>query len=128
MAETLSDFIRENAPDSFAPIPFYSKDGDFVSFFFESADHYGDRIDDFLTLYRTLEGDRLVGCKCKGISHILKKLGDFGVVITDGPVKLSILFLAYASELPPERQEPYRQVAKQAEGVQLTFDHVGLGG
>jgi hypothetical protein len=93
--DSLEAFIRETKLGKFEPKPFYSKEGDAVTLYFEDEPSYRDRVDDFLTIYRSLQNDEMVGCQIKGIQNILKTLGDFGVSIRDKEVSLGLLFIGY---------------------------------
>jgi hypothetical protein len=91
---SIEEFIRSNPPEKFQPKPYYSKNGDALTFYFKDVPSYGDRIDSILTIYRSVENDEMVGCQIKGVRHILEKMGSFGVHVDDS-VQLSILFWAY---------------------------------
>ena len=93
--DSLEAFIRETKPGKFEPKPFYSKEGDALTFYFEDEPSYRDRVDDFLTIYRSLKNNEMVGCQIKGVRNILKTLGDFGVSIREKQVSLGLLFIGY---------------------------------
>src|SRR5712675_2400481 len=91
----LKDFVASNNPGKFQPKPYYSRAGDSLTFFFKDNPSYAVRVDDLLTLYRSIDGEEMVGCEIKGVHCILEKMGDFGVRIRSGKIDLSMLFLAY---------------------------------
>lgn len=113
--ETVIDFVRNNKPKGFNPRPFYSGEGDSLTFFFENKEYYRERIDDFLTAYRAIDGAGLVGCQIKGLPKALELLGDFGVHISDGKVSLAMIFMAYmAQTMQEESKECYRELGRMA--------------
>lgn len=113
--ETVLDFLKNNKPQGFNPRPFYSGEGDSLTFFFENKECYRERIDDFLTAYRAIDGHGLVGCQIKGLPKALELLGDFGIRISDGKVSLAMIFMAYmAQTMEEESKECYRELGRMA--------------
>lgn len=113
--ETVLDFVRNNKPKGFNPRPFYSAEGDSLTFFFENKEYYRERIDDFLTAYRAIDGRGLIGCQIKGLPRALELLGDFGIRITDGKVGLAMIFMAVmAQSMEQEAKECYRELGRMA--------------
>jgi hypothetical protein len=109
--------------EGFAPSLQYSDDGDFITYYFSNAECYGHRVDDLLTVYLSMDGDELVGCKVKGVAHILGKLGSFGIDLHETNIKLSLLFIggAFVSE-PGDNIEYYRRLAEWTKLVPLGAD------
>jgi hypothetical protein len=99
---SLADFVNTNPRPTFQPKPFYSSEGDTLTFYFKDEAAHRERVDDLLTIYRS-EHEEMVGCQIKGVRAILKQLGDFGVQIIDGNVDLRVFFMAYklAADNPP---------------------------
>lgn len=113
--ETLTEYLKANVPKGFFPKPIYSADGDSLTFYFKNEESYAERVDDFLTVYRSIDNDGLIGCQIKGLPATLKLMGDFGLHITDGKVQLSMLFLtcmAHTNE--PEAKDCYRKLNEKA--------------
>jgi hypothetical protein len=121
--DSLIKFLRENAPSSFTPHAYYSHAGDSLIFYFDNPTcYYGERIDDFLTVYRsTAAGNQLVGCQIKGIPKALKLFGDFGLQIEDEFVQLSMIFLACmaVTNAPKEMKRFYFQLGEAAKGTSI---------
>jgi len=66
--DPLSDVMRQIDADGVRPHPpsaFYSPEGDCVLFYAEDVEHYGQRVDEFLTVFRATNDDRIVGCEIK---------------------------------------------------------------
>ncbi len=113
--ETLIEFLKANKPGAFRPEPDYSAEGDSLTFFFEDHEYYGERIDSFLTAYRAVDSDDLVGCQIKGLPKALELLGDFGIAISDGNVLLTMVFMALMAQTPErEAVECYRELGRLA--------------
>jgi hypothetical protein len=115
MAENLTEYLRGRKAKRFVPRPMYFPDGDFVSYFLKDERAYARRVDDLLTVYVSMKTDELVGCKIKGVRRLLKKLGEFGVMIDDreGAV-LGLLFLAAASLTDdPSQKEEYERIGQK---------------
>jgi hypothetical protein len=94
----LKDFV-EGEP-KFKAEPWYNLDGDCIHY--QAADEavYAERIDSFLTLYRSAIDDRVIGFQVKGIRAILKMFEATEMVIrakkkADQPVSV-IELVVYA--------------------------------
>jgi len=118
MAENLKQYLESHKCRGFNPVPHYFPRGDFVTYFFHSDRCHAQRVDDLLTVYLANGTDELVGCKVKGVKHILNSAGDFGVTIGEGTVKLGLFFWLGASlargEEQRRRYEELRHLAKDA--------------
>ena len=113
---SLTDFVSQNKPGNFSPRPLYSRDGDSLFFYFKENPSYGERVDEFFTLYRSVETQELTGCQIKGIQCILKRLGNFGVRITDyKTVDLRIIFLGYRASVDDSSQAEIEELLQAAE-------------
>ena len=113
--ETLIEHLKTTKPKGFAPRPFYSVEGDSLTFYFKDEESYRERVDDFLTVYKSIKSDKLVGCQIKGLPRALKLLGDFGLFIEDGPIRLSMIFIACMAATPEaEAKKRYVELGKVA--------------
>ena len=120
MADNLIDRLFARNAEGFAPTLEYSEVGDFITYYFSNAECYGHRVDDLLTVYLSMDGDEVVGCKVKGIAKILGTLGSFGINVHDADTRLSLLFLggAFVSK-PGESLEYYRRLAEWTKQIPL---------
>jgi hypothetical protein len=122
MASDLTEYLRGRKPRGFQSRPFYSHAGDYLTFFFEDEDHYAERMDEYLTVFRSMEGDRFVGFKLKGVAYLLDAIGDFCVDVYDGTVlKLSLLLAAGAMiTKEPSAIPTYQDFAEKTRDIRLT--------
>ena len=60
MAEDLMSYLDGREATGFEPRPFYSPDGDFLTFYFREDDHYAERVDELLTVYLSMDTQELV--------------------------------------------------------------------
>ncbi len=78
---------------SFTASPYYDAKADCLSFYAFDCKSYRERIDDIVTLYRSVETDGLVGCQIKGIrNNLLDKQDVCGVVVSDQELTLQFIF------------------------------------
>ncbi len=129
MDETLNEYLEGRKVKGFTSRPRYFRDGDFVSYYLVDEDHYAERVDELLTVYRSMKDrNRLVGCKIKGVSRILETLGSFAVSIHDGngqillgPLFLGSMALARNPSLKndQERRSRYEEVRLATRDVWL---------
>jgi hypothetical protein len=92
MADKLTEYLQEHPCKGFRPVPFYSEMGDFVTYHARGERCYERRIDDLLTVYLSMETKELVGCKIKGVKHLLQTAGEPFVSLNGGKVKLAFFF------------------------------------
>src|SRR6266481_2965245 len=94
---TLDQFLKENETErkTFEPSPLYTPEGDSLMFYIKDEDSYHERIDDLLTVYRSITTNQTIGCQIKGVRHKLDELSKFLVTVTSQEFELGLLFLAY---------------------------------
>ncbi len=97
MATTLTEYLKDNPPGEFRSVPHYFPSGDFLTYFVSDEPCVAKRIDDVVTVYLACGTERLVGCKVKGVKHILRTAGEFRVAVEDGSVRLGFFFFVSAS-------------------------------
>jgi hypothetical protein len=106
------DYLGGRKCMGFRAHPYYSKDGDFLTYYFTDDECYAERLDDILTVYRSLTGNDFVGVKLKGVKYLREQLGEFSFHVnrSDGKPMLAIFFVAggflYATE---ETLDHYRR-------------------
>ena len=120
--DALMSYLRSRpVSTTFTPCAYYGSEEDAMVFYFRNGPDYAKRVNEWLTLYLSMEDGELLGCQVKGIARVLEDIGHFGVDITHGSIKVSILFLAFlgsASEDPGAR-EYYRQLGEAARETEL---------
>jgi len=124
--DTIFEIAGESSGD-FKPFVFHNKAGDCIEFFVSKDDYFGERIDDYLTLYLDMDTEQIVGFVIKNIKRILDRLSHqksaMEFVIDDGMANLRCLFTAmFANEKPGTDQakralvvREYRKVVEIAE-------------
>jgi hypothetical protein len=124
---SLSEFVSKNQPQGFSSRPYYSRDGDSLSFYFRDEASYGERVDQLLTLYRSIETRDIVGCQIKGVQCILKRLDAFGIQTKEyKTLDLRIIFLGYGLSADESQREAVEQLRQAAEdsGAHLDADEL----
>ena len=115
MAENLIEHLESHRPKGFRLAPHYFAQGDFVTYYFRNDPCFAERVDDLLTVFLTFDTKELVGCKIKGVKHILQTAGDFGVALDDGDVRLGMFFFVGAALAKDEAQRSrYEQIGQKA--------------
>ena len=102
--------------DQFRPCVYYGPEEDAVMFYFRDDADYAKRMNEWLTLYLSIDSDELVGCQIKGVGRVLEDIGYFGVDVTHKKIKLQIVFLAFlgAAADDPVAREYYRKLGEAA--------------
>jgi len=118
----LIEYIKKHRPKPFKATPVYSPEGDSLTFIFEDAMYYRERVDDFLTVYRAIDAktrhrakDRLVGCQLKGLPEVLDLLGAFDLTINNSPIRLTMIFLGCMTRAEKDVQHFYIDIAERDE-------------
>ncbi len=115
--KALMSYLRSRTiSDEFKPCAYYGPEEDAVNFFFRDEADYAKRVNEWLTLYLSIDTDELVGCQIKGVGRVLEDMGHFGIDVTHRRVKLRIVFLAFLSSATddPVAREYYRRLGKAA--------------
>ena len=98
MAMTLKNYLAAHEPGQFRAVPHYFPSGDYLTYFVSNERCHAKRLDDVMTVYLADGSDRLVGCKVKGVRHILKTAGAFGVGVDGGDgIRLGFFFFTGAA-------------------------------
>jgi len=122
MADDLMDYLKTHPCKGFRPAPRYSAPGDFVTFYFREERAFARRVDDLLTVYLSMETKELVGCKIKGVKHLLQTAGSLFVSIDAGKVRLAFFFaLGEKVARDPEQKRLYQELAALTKDVELQF-------
>ena len=91
----LEKYLHDNAPSgAFSPCARYDEDADALTLFLSNEPEYRERLNSRVTIYRSMESDQIVGCRIKAVKSVLDDLGSFGIAITDGKWRLTMLFVA----------------------------------
>ncbi len=117
---TLSQFLKENVRETnaFTPSPLYTPEGDSLMFFMKDEESYRERIDELLTVYRSMQTNGIVGCQIKGVRHKLDELSKYIVTVTSEEFELGLLFLAYAASATDEMvRHNYEFLGEQAKNL-----------
>lgn len=127
MAENLIEYLQAHPAQGFRPMAHYSHQGDFVIYYFRNAASYAQRIDELLTVFRSFETNELVGCKIKGIQHILRTAGAYGVNADHGQVELKFFIFIGAAMASDEAQvKCYEELREKTEHVSLDRNKLQL--
>ncbi len=118
MEQDLTDYLKGKKCKGFRPVPHYHPGGDFVSFFFKPDRPFGKKVDNFLTIYLSMESGDLVGCKIEGVERIVRAAEDYGLLSPGSAVRLGLLLFVGAMLATDEQQraryEEVRRVARDA--------------
>jgi hypothetical protein len=109
---------QENLENS-GRAPIYGEAEDSLTF----SESYGRRIDELLTLFLSLKGDKLVGFQVKGVRKNLRRPGDFGIAIKHGKIRCGLFFhlLAFLAE-KPEQKENYLDLGQKTRDVDMELN------
>lgn len=92
---------RQNAPRAV-----HSARADYLGIILSDEEYYTERVDDVLTVHRSLATRKLVGCTLKGVSQLMKRINTLS--INDSEFELRVLLLG----LPTDVEAPsYRELA-----------------
>jgi hypothetical protein len=120
MAQNLTAYLEGKSCKAFKPAPHYFSTGDYLTYFFKNDRCVAERLDDLLTVYVSPVTKELVGCKIKGIRELFRSLRSFGVVVSDGKVRLGLFFmLATKFTREHERRERYKELERLASDAEV---------
>jgi len=119
--------LETTKPEGFEPRPYFGPEEDSLTFYFDNAESYGKRVDDLLTLFLSVKNDALLGCQVKGIRKNLKRLGNFGIAIKHGKIRLDLFFHLLAFLAEPQQRQNYLDLSKRTKEVEVEFDEELVG-
>jgi hypothetical protein len=114
--------IFANLPiaNTFTPYVEFSEDADALNVYFRPDPDYSKRLTDHVTLYLSLETNRIVGCRIKGVAQILEDLPNYIDINHDG-VKLSLIFWSFRGGAENEDvRNAFNELAKEAGDLVLS--------
>lgn len=94
---SLTDFLRscgsESRPATDPPKPIVDADADSIFFCTSKEPFFAERVDDLLTVYRSIETNAVIGIQLKGISGLPQFKTVHVDIVSDDPVKYVINLL-----------------------------------
>ena len=118
-------FIEKKPPEeNFTPYCRISEEADALTVYFEDESDYSERLSDHITLYRSLDGGQIVGCRIKGISGILKDLPKFFIHVEQGKVRLAAIFFAFRGGAEGEVSEAVNSLAVEATKREMILEPI----
>lgn len=109
------DRLIDKYRQPFVSCPTYTKAGDCIELYFEDVDCFAERIDCWLTVYRALEGERVVGFMLKNVKALLSAFNSLGLECRVEPGSCTISVYGMVEKMPwvnPEsaKQPSYRDI------------------
>lgn len=127
--QDLRELLRNNPPaNKFVPYCYLCKKTDTLTAYFEADPDYSVRLNEHLTVYRSLDTNEIVGCRVKGVAGIVADLPNYvRVKGNDGEIELSIIFLAFRGNIEGEEERvAVNDLGKAATEKQISFDRGAL--
>ncbi len=104
---TLTQYVESlGSPPAreFRPTPFICEESDSLTLYFENQASYGDRIDNFLTVFKSFETDEVVGFELKGIARKMRDLHAMIINAKTAKVHVRLIIMTYIAETPANRE------------------------
>ena len=118
----LTRFLADNAPArQFVPYCTLSEKSDTLTVYFEADADYSERLSDHVTLYRSLESGKVVGCRIKGVAAILADLPNYVSVNHDG-IQLSLILFAFRGGVDATTGATINELARIASSRQMFLE------
>lgn len=120
---TIQDALNKlnSIPERSLPLPTYSKLGDFLSLYFSDIPAYSERVDETLTIYRSMSDGEVVGCKIKGVSLLAQNVANI-FRMQDGEVEIRLLLLNAAG--PQKARHFYYDLGGKCEGIKVPLREI----
>ncbi len=97
-------------PSRFEPKPFYLPVGDAAYYYHEDTDHYAERVDCWLTVYKAFDDHRLVGFKIKNVRILLTRFDVLGLTCHVSGSNWQIMLQAMLAYIPMADESTAPQV------------------
>ena len=116
----VADVLKQGRSGVFRSVVHYHRLGDFVTYYSVNEACYGERVDCFLTVYRSWQTGELVGCKVKEVVRLLRELGASDLV-NDANATITLgMILTSAQVLPSDGREVYQDLKSRIAPVRLS--------
>lgn len=115
-SEDLMEFVAQHKGNGeFQPYAYYGAEEDAITIYFKGDADYSRRCNSRVTVFFSLDGDELVGCRIKSLRHVLDDIGWFDLTLKHGRVRVDLLFLALRGEFAdePELRALYRRLGQE---------------
>ena len=120
MEQNLKQYLTENPCKVFRPVPHYFPTGDYVTYYVKEDRCRAERVDDLLTVFLSNETGEMVGCKIKGVKHLLEAMGTFGFVVENANVFLELFFvMGKSSARDQDQRRRYDEVIPLVKGAAI---------
>lgn len=102
MAEKLDvdAVVRDYRPVPFESKPFYAEEGDSIQLFFEDVDTYAERVDCWLTIFKSFEHHRVAGFMLKNVKPLLSAFRELHIDVFVSGSKWQINLEALVQSIP----------------------------
>ena len=122
MEQTLNEYLRTHQCQGFRPVPHYFADGDFLTYYVRDEPHFARRIDELLTIYLSVNTKELIGCKVKGVKHLLQMAGEFSVSLDAGKANMAFFFhLGEKVARDTEQKRLYQELTVLAKDAEFSL-------
>lgn len=92
MSDGWSRLARAAAKGTFKPVPYYDAETDTLTLFISDAESSRERVDPYLTVYRSIKTNAVVGCHIKQVKKtLLKRLQALRLGVEASDLTLSLL-------------------------------------
>lgn len=111
----LKEFLKANPPaKQFVPYVHLSREADALTAYFEGDADFSERLNDHVTLYRSIDTNEVIGCRIKGITSLMEDLPNY-VHVDHGGAELSIVFWAFRGQSDDKSRRAMNELAKAAQ-------------
>jgi hypothetical protein len=120
----LKDRVEEllSAPrKDFSPVAHYSAHGDFLKVLVKPDAAISERIDETLTIYRSISSNEVVGCKIKGVSILAENWHTLIDVDSDN---IQFNFILLAAKPSAESRKLYYDVSKAVGSMTVSLKEI----
>ncbi len=127
MAKNLNEYLEGRKGGGFRSVPHYFASGDFVTYYLRNDRCHARRVDDWLTVYLTVDTDELVGCKIERVKHVLRAAEEYGMPLGKGTVHLGLfLFLGAVLAKDEDQKKWYEELKHVAKDVGLDLKELQI--
>ena len=124
MGEKLGWDELESLPiGKFETVPHYDPDSDTLSIFIDDDNSFRERIDRRLTVYRSMQTKKVVGCQIKHVSKIMSTIDGFHLGIESQGVTIGLLLMGIP--LSDDDETARVQIIRYREVVRPIVERVG---
>lgn len=127
--DSMIEMLQQARSRSFVARPYYEPLSDSLIFYAKRGRSYGKRINNLLTLFLSVDDNKLVGLEIKGVKRIARLAKTYGIIVEDNRAKMKIgvlVGMAAAEEAETPEYDQHEPELRQWNDVEVPEEELAM--